>query len=81
VLSGVSQTAAVIQEKMVHELQMAKPKLVVLEATWENVHEANRSALSSGVTILDDYLSRAYEPVAKFGPNTILRAKSLEEPS
>jgi hypothetical protein len=75
------QTAAVIQEKMVHELQMAKPKLVVLEATWENVHEANRSALSSGVTILDDYLSRAYEPVAKFGPNTILRAKSLEEPS
>jgi hypothetical protein len=73
------QTTAPIQQEMVGELQRAKPKLVVLDATWADAREPNDSALSSGVTVLDDYLRRAFEPVATFGAITVLRARSPEQ--
>jgi hypothetical protein len=60
------QTSARIQRDMVAELQSAPPKLIVIENTFQGIHEANESARSSGVTILDDYLRRAYKPVARF---------------
>jgi hypothetical protein len=61
---------------MVGELQRAKPKLIVIDASWSEVREPNDSVLSSGVTVLDDYLRNAFEPVATFGSNTIMRARS-----
>jgi hypothetical protein len=72
------QTSAPIQQEMVGELQRAKPKLIVLESKWADVREPNDSALSSGVTVLDDYLRHAFEPAATFGANTVLRARSPE---
>jgi hypothetical protein len=69
------QTKVPVQEEMVRELQVARPKLIVLTSKWENYQEQNDSVLSSGVTILDDYLRHAYEPVASFGPYTILQPR------
>jgi hypothetical protein len=44
---------------------------------WDDQREPNDSALSSGVTLLDDYIRQAYQPVATFGVNTVLRLKPL----
>jgi hypothetical protein len=70
------QTSAPIQREMVGELQRVHPKLIVTVAKWDNEHEPNDSALSSGVTILDDYIRQAYQPVAKFGANTVLHVQA-----
>ncbi len=70
------QTSLPIQQEIVAELQHAQPKLIVLESRWANVREPNDSALSSGVTLLDDYLRQAYAPVAVFGPNTVLELQA-----
>jgi hypothetical protein len=71
------QTSAAIQRVMIGELRLARPKLVVLTGrVWEDNREPNDSALSSGVTLLDDYIRQEYEPAATFGANTILRLKS-----
>jgi len=74
------QTSAPIQQEMVGELQRAKPKLIVIVSDWAEAQEPNDSALSSGVTVLDDYLRQAFEPVATFGPNTVLRPRSAGQP-
>jgi hypothetical protein len=72
------QTSAPIQREMVAELQRARPKLVVIEPAWAAsiAPEPNDSALSSGVTILDDYLKDTYEPVATFHTITVLRPRA-----
>jgi hypothetical protein len=74
------QTSAPIQQEMVGELRRVKPPLIVLQSDWDAVREPNDSALSSGVTILDDYLRGAFEQVATFGTNTVLRARSSPQP-
>lgn len=60
------QTSAPIQREMVSELERAPPKLIVIENTFQGIREPNESARSSGVTILDEYVKRAFRPVAKF---------------
>jgi hypothetical protein len=60
------QTSEPIQRQMVEELDRAKPKLVIIENIFQNINEPNGSAVSSGVTILDDYLRRTYTPAARF---------------
>jgi hypothetical protein len=74
------QTSAPIQQEIVRELRHAKPRLIVLEANWQDLREPNDSGLSSGVTVLDDYIRDAFEPVATFGTNTVLVARSSEQP-
>ena len=75
------QTSAPIQQEIVGELQRTKPRLVVIGANWGEVREPNDSAFSSGVTVLDDYIRHTFEPVATFGSNTLLRARSYENDS
>ncbi len=70
------QTTAPIQRAMIRDLEQARPKLIVIEDIWADWREPNDSAISSGVTLLDDYIRRAYEPVAAFGVNTIMRPVS-----
>ena len=72
------QTSAPIQQEMIRELQRMKPKLIVIEANWEDWWEPNGSALSSGITLLDDYISHDFETVATFGANTVMRPRSSE---
>ena len=63
-----------IQTAMIGELQAAKPPYVVLESEWEDFDEPNESAVSSGVTLLDDFLRSNFQPVQVFGKLTVLRA-------
>jgi hypothetical protein len=61
---------------MIGDLQDVRPKLVVLAGSeWDDMREPNDSALSGGVTLLDDYIHREYEEVAVFGRSTILQLK------
>ena len=66
------QTRADIQAEMVAELQRQSVRIIVLSPEWDNVMEPNASALSSGVTLLDDYIRTHYEKVEQYGPLSIL---------
>jgi len=59
---------------MIGDLQAAKPPYVVLESEWEDFNEPNESAVSSGVTLLDDFLRSNFQPVQVFGKLRVLRA-------
>ncbi len=75
------QTTLAIQQRIVSELRRASPRLIVLEATWDNDREPNDSAISSGVTELDDFIRSAFEPVVTFGENTVLAARRRSDPN
>ena len=67
------QTTAPGQRQIVAELSSNKPPYIVLDSEWDDAKEPNRSAESSGVTILDDYLHSHFTPVEKFGTVSILK--------
>lgn len=69
------QSSQRIQSQMTAELEKSAPRYIVLDAEWDNVREPNESALSSGVTALDDYIARTYSPVVEFGTYRILERK------
>jgi hypothetical protein len=60
-----------IQVEMVHELQVNPPPYVVLDSEFDQVHEANDSSRSTGVTLLDEYIHKAYQPAQNFGDLSI----------
>jgi hypothetical protein len=62
------QNSAPVQQDMVRELEAWQPPYIVIDPRFDRVIEPNRSALSSGVTILDRYIADHYEPDATFGP-------------
>jgi hypothetical protein len=66
------QTTREIQSEIIGELQMRRPRYVVLSSQWENVREPNKSALSSGVNLLDQFIHANYRGVANFGTTAIL---------
>jgi hypothetical protein len=68
------QSSKEIQTVMIGELQAAKPRYVVLESEWEDFYEPNESPVSSGVTLLDDFIRSNFQPVQVFGKLTVLRA-------
>lgn len=69
------QTSEPIQRQMIADLETARPPLVWLESTWNDVREPNRSAESSKVHLLDDYLAAHYAAEATFGSIVIARRK------
>jgi hypothetical protein len=71
------QTSLPIQREMIGELQRVRPRFVVITSIWNGMNEPNDSSVSSGVTLLDDYIRQSYEPAATFGFHTILRARTL----
>lgn len=75
------QTTEPIQREMVAELRAKRPPFVVLDTTWDGVHEPNDSALSSGVTILDDYIRSAFRPVEIFGTVQVWRRDDPPAPA
>jgi hypothetical protein len=75
------QTRADIQNDMVAELERQSVRYLVLTSEWDNVMEANASALSSGVTILDEYIRLHYERIEQYGPISVLaRRKQAAAP-
>jgi hypothetical protein len=71
------QTSLEIQTQMVHELEVAVPPYVVIDAEFDAVQEPNDSSRSSGVTVLDDYLHKTYQPIQTFGQMTIWQRKPV----
>jgi hypothetical protein len=69
------QTSALIQAEIIRELENSKPPLVWVESSFDWIVEPNESALSSGITLLDDYLRRTYVPAATFGSIQIRKRK------
>ena len=47
----------------------------ISDPTWDLIKEPNRSALSSGVTLLDGYIERHFQKDRQFGAITILRRR------
>jgi hypothetical protein len=75
------QTTKPIQREMVEELRRHCVRVLVLERQWDGVKEPNASALSSGVTFLDEAIHHDYAPVQSFGPISVLEARpGLERP-
>jgi hypothetical protein len=73
------QTSAEIQSDMVAEFEVAKPRYIWLETSWNMVSEPNDSSKSSGVHILDGYINDNYEAVETFGAISILQRKCSTE--
>ncbi len=71
---GVATTLP-IQQEIAGELEAKEVKWVVLVKIWDS-NEPNGSALSSGVTYLDDYLRAHYRYIAAFGIYEIFIRKS-----
>ncbi|MGC8779915.1 MAG: glycosyltransferase family 39 protein [Anaerolineae bacterium] len=67
-------TTLPVQQAIAAELAARDVRWVVLAAAWES-REPNASALSSGVTYLDDYIHQHYQPVASFGNYRVWQAK------
>ena len=67
---GVATTAPV-QREIVADLEKYRVSYLVLSNRFANVHEPNESAMSSGVKILDEFISSHYLPVIQIGPYTI----------
>lgn len=66
------QSRVDVQNEMVAELERQTVRYIVLISDWDNVTEPNASALSSGVTILDDYIRLHYEIVRQYGTISVL---------
>ena len=71
---GVATTAAV-QQAIVDELDRKGVRLVVTVDSWSDADEPNRSAASSGVTLLDDYVRDRYAAFDKLGDDTFWRRR------
>jgi hypothetical protein len=61
------QTTAAVQKQIVDQLTVGKVRYLVLSSEWSNVTEPNASAISSGVTLLDDYIRENFIKVREFG--------------
>jgi hypothetical protein len=61
------QTRADVQADMVRELERQCPRVILLEFASDDVTEANGSAISSGVAILDEYIRSRYALIQRFG--------------
>ena len=71
---GVATTLP-IQQEIVSELKARDVQWIVLVKMWDS-NEPNGSALSSGVTYLDDYLRSNYLQFAEYGIYKIYRKSS-----
>jgi hypothetical protein len=56
-----------VQRQMIRELEASTPPYVLLDSEFDLHWEPNDSSISSGVTLLDDYLSSKYRKVDSFG--------------
>ena len=63
------QNTAPIQQQMIQEFESGRPPYIVLDSEFsDGSHEANDSARSSGVTLLDIYIRAHYRLIQSFDP-------------
>jgi hypothetical protein len=65
-----------IQTQMVHELEQNPPPYIVLDSEFDLVREPNDSSVSSGVTLLDNYIHDKYQHNETFGTLSIWRRRN-----
>ncbi len=68
---GLTNTLSV-QREMVADLERHQVRYLVLTNMFEGANEPNDSALSTGVTLLDEYIAEHYRTVNVSGPYRIL---------
>jgi hypothetical protein len=71
------QTTTYIQREMIAELELKRPPVIVLQSDWDDVREPNKSAESSHIVLLDDYIRDNYQEEKRFGTIAVLRRKSF----
>lgn len=64
-------TTAEVQNRIIRELIDNQVQYVVLVTKWDNGKATNKSSESTGIKLLDDFLSAEYAEVVKFGGYTI----------
>jgi hypothetical protein len=52
---------------MIHELEVNAPPYIVLDSEFDLTREPNDSAMSTGVTLLDEYLGKKYRRAETIG--------------
>ena len=70
------QTSEAIQRETVRELQSVKPRYVLLYPA-EDFSEPNESSISTGVTLLDDFIRSNYRETKKFGIISVRRINDV----
>ena len=65
------QNSYLVQSDMVGELKAASPPYIVLDSEFDSIYEPNDSSISSGVTLLDDFIHSHYRYVQSFGEMSI----------
>jgi hypothetical protein len=65
------QSSYAIQAEMVDELKAASPPYIVLDSEFDSIREPNDSSISSGVTLLDDFIHSRYRYVQSFDEMSI----------
>jgi hypothetical protein len=69
-------TSAPVQNEIVRDLERTRTPVVVrYDSPVTTAPEPNRAGKSTGITILDQYLARAYRPLARYGYYVILERK------
>lgn len=66
------QTTRARQAEMIAEMDAHPPNFVVLNTEWDARREPNRSSVSSGVVLLDEYLARRYVGAFSSGTFSVL---------
>lgn len=63
---GVTNTVEV-QKEIIRDIAAHKVDLIVRDTSWDTVMEPNRSCVSSGVLLLDEYIDQHFHKVAASG--------------
>ena len=67
------QTTESVQRAIIADLEDRGVKVIVVDQRWDQVAEPNKSAESSGVTLLDEYISDNFREVRTFGTISVYR--------
>lgn len=67
------QTTKKVQTEIIQEISLAQSSLIVLNSTWDGKQEPNKSRFSSGIKLLDYYLTSHYGDIAEFGTFRVLK--------
>ena len=67
------QTSRETQVDMIAEFRASRPRFVIIDSTWVGANEPNESSLSSGITLLDEYIASQYHVIREFGAITVLQ--------
>ena len=73
------QTTAEIQTEMIADLQKREPHFVILNSDWDESQEPNESRLSTGVTLLDDFIRGNYYLASSFGTIAIYELRPKQK--